>query len=79
MASESVKSKYIRGNLLGSGTWGEVYESSRISDNRKVAIKRFKAIDMHLGINTPTLREIKFLRELHHPNIVEVRSWRRHN
>lgn len=75
MSSETVKSKYIRGNLLGSGTWGEVFESTRVTDQRRVAIKRFKTIDSHLGINTPTLREIKFLRELKHENIVEVISY----
>jgi serine/threonine protein kinase len=64
---------YIRGVALGEGTWGHVFEATRKIDGRKVAIKRIKPMDPHLGVNFTALREIKHLQELHSPFIVDVR------
>ncbi len=65
-------SKYIKGDQLGEGTWGHVYQASRRSDGLVVAVKRIKPMDPLLGINFTALREIKFLKELKSPNIVDV-------
>jgi serine/threonine protein kinase len=72
-------SNYIKGNKLGEGTWGHVFESTRRSDGLRVAIKRIKPInsqvDGHLppGVNFTALREIKYLQELKLcPNIIKV-------
>ena len=43
--------QYLRGAALGEGTWGSVYEAKRKSDGLKVAIKRIKPMDAHLGMN----------------------------
>ncbi len=63
---------YIRGVALGEGTWGQVYEATRKSDNKRVAIKRIKPMDPHLGINFTALREIKYLREFKSDHVVDV-------
>jgi cyclin-dependent kinase 7 len=60
------------GKFLGEGTWGSVYEASRRSDGLRVAIKRIKPGDPKLGMNFTALREIKYLRELRHTNVVDV-------
>lgn len=67
--------KYIKGKSLGEGTWGLVYEANRKKDNLIVAIKQIKNINNendHNGINFSALREIKYLRELNHENIIQV-------
>lgn len=38
-----------------------------------VAIKKIKAGEMKDGLDMTALREVKFLQELKHPNIIEVR------
>jgi serine/threonine protein kinase len=38
----SISSKYLKGELLGEGTWGSVFSAERRSDSLKVAIKRIK-------------------------------------
>ncbi len=44
-----------------------------ISTGRKVAIKRIKAGAFKDGIDISAIREIKFLKELRHPNVIEVK------
>ena len=68
-------SKYTTGKFLGEGTWGSVYEAFRRSDGLQVAIKRIKPMDPALGVNFTALREIKYLRELKHTNVVDVCCW----
>lgn len=63
---------YIRGVALGEGTWGSVYDAIRKVDNRRVAIKRIKPMDPHLGINFTALREIKCLQTIRSPYVVDV-------
>jgi serine/threonine protein kinase len=38
-----------------------------------VAIKKIKVGEMKDGLDMTALREVKFLQELHHPNIISVR------
>jgi serine/threonine protein kinase len=40
----------------------------------KVAIKKIKVGEMKDGLDMTALREVKFLQELHHPNIISVRQ-----
>lgn len=65
-------SKYLKGRVLGEGTWGQVYEATRRADSLQVAIKRIKPRDAHLGINFTALREIKYLKEVKSDFIVNV-------
>ena len=67
-----MEEKYERGKTLGEGTFGQVYEAYRRSDQLKVAIKRLKSNDPNGGIDRTVLREIKYLQELHEPNIIDL-------
>eukprot|EP01039_Chlorochromonas_danica_P003863 gene3864-4220_t len=67
-------SRYVKGNLLGEGTWGHVYQASRRSDGLVVAVKRIKPMDARFGINFTALREIKFLKEVKQENIVDLKD-----
>lgn len=42
------------------------------STSRKVAIKKIKVGQFKDGLDMSAIREVKYLRELHHPNIIEV-------
>lgn len=68
----SLSSKYLKGELLGEGTWGSVFSAERRSDSVKVAIKRIKPMYVHLGVNFTALREIKYLRYIKGENVVDV-------
>jgi cyclin-dependent kinase 7 len=68
----SLSSKYLKGVQLGEGTWGTVFEAERRSDSLRVAIKRIKSMFTHLGVNFTALREIKYLKFVRGPNIIDV-------
>ena len=63
--------RYERKNILGEGTYGVVFLAKCKSTDKTFAIKRMKA-GTSQGIEIPTLRELKFLRELNHPNIISL-------
>jgi cyclin-dependent kinase 7 len=67
---------YERGKTLGEGTYGIVFQAIRLNDDTPVAVKRIKSEKKvraeNEGLNITALREIKYLRELHHPNIIQV-------
>jgi cyclin-dependent kinase 7 len=69
---------YERGKTMGEGTYGIVFKAIRIKDDTQVAVKRIKSDKKvrteNEGLNITALREIKYLRELKHPNIIEVLS-----
>jgi serine/threonine protein kinase len=70
----SISSKYLKGELLGEGTWGSVFSAERRADSLKVAIKRIKPMYVHLGMNFTALREIKYLKYIKGENIIDVRK-----
>ena len=41
---------------------------------RKVAIKKIKVGQLKDGLDMSAVREVKYLRELHHQNVIEVFS-----
>ena len=69
------RQKYVKGRRLGSGQYADVYSAHLASDPTKlVAIKKIKvgAEAKEFGISYDSLREIKFLQELDHPNIIKL-------
>lgn len=72
-----------KGTKIGEGTFANVYKATERSTGRKgerclpdsaysVAIKKIKVGEMKDGLDMTALREVKFLQELHHPNIIGV-------
>lgn len=60
------------GNNIGEGTYGVVYKAKDRQTNLLVAMKKVKLENEDEGIPSTTLREISTLRQLKHPNIVEL-------
>jgi len=63
---------YRKEKKIGEGTFAVVYEGVQLSTGRKVAIKKIKLGDFKDGFDMTAIREIKFLQELKHPNIIEL-------
>ncbi|KAJ8608352.1 hypothetical protein MRB53_039692 [Persea americana] len=71
------RSKYVKGKKLGSGQYADVFTAHLVSDPTKlVAIKKIKVVQevKEFGISYDSLREIKFLQELNHPNIIKLHA-----
>jgi len=63
--------RYTKTRTLGSGAFGEVYEAKDSETNQVVAIKKFGIKSAENGVDFSTIRELKILQELNHPNIVK--------
>lgn len=50
----------------------DYFTGQEIATGRKVAIKKIKVGGFKDGLDMSAIREVKFLQELHHPNILEV-------
>lgn len=59
---------------LGQGTFGEVRAAVRKADGLAVALKRIKRDADHakFGVSFSALREIRVMRELKHPHLVDL-------
>jgi cyclin-dependent kinase 7 len=64
--------KYEKEAEVGAGTFGVVYRAIEKASGRVVALKKLRAKGPHEGVEFTTLREIKLLQELRHPNIVRL-------
>jgi len=62
------------GSNLGEGTYGVVYKAKDTETNEIVALKRIRLEVEDEGIPSTALREISLLRELDHPNIVDLKD-----
>ncbi|CAF1287453.1 unnamed protein product, partial [Didymodactylos carnosus] len=61
--------------VLGEGQFAVVYKAKDTLTNDEVAVKKIKIGNRQEasdGINRTALREIKFLQELKHPNVIEL-------
>lgn len=61
---------------VGEGTFGQVFKAIYTDSNGKektIAIKKFRFFEKDTqGLSITTLREIKFLQMMNHPNIVRL-------
>ncbi|KAJ2117493.1 TFIIH complex serine/threonine-protein kinase subunit kin28 [Coemansia sp. RSA 922] len=70
--NKETESLYKKEKKLGEGTYAVVYLGHHIRTNRKVAIKKIKLGNMRSGLDMSAIREVKALRELRHPNVIEL-------
>jgi serine/threonine protein kinase len=70
----SLSTSYDRVGKLGEGTYGIVYKARDKRSQELVALKRMVPVSDTEGIPGTTMREIAFLRELKHPNIVDLKD-----
>lgn len=65
--------RYILQEVIGKGSYGVVCSAIDTHTGHKVAIKKITNIFEHVSDATRILREIKLLRLLRHPDIVELK------
>lgn len=70
--SKLVADRYLKRELLGEGTYGVVFKAIDTESGKTVAIKRIRLGKHKEGVNFTALREIKLLKELKDPNIIEL-------
>lgn len=66
-------SRYKIQEVIGKGSYGVVCSAIDTHTGEKVAIKKINDIFEHISDATRILREIKLLRLLRHPDIVEIK------
>lgn len=64
--------RYDKGVTIGSGTFGIVFKAIDKLTNRTVAVKMIRTGKYKEGVNVTALREIKLLKELYDPNVIEL-------
>lgn len=68
----AVVKQYVRGAVLGAGTYGVVFRAVDSTTGATVALKKIKLEDKEDGLPGSALREIAVLKLLEHPNIVRL-------
>ena len=63
---------YVKIEKVGEGTYGVVFKGRHKKRGEIVAMKKVKYQYQDDGIPSSTVREISLLRDLRHPNIVEL-------
>lgn len=63
---------YSKDKKVGEGTYAVVYLGKQVLTGRKIAIKEIKLGLFKDGLDMSALREVKYLQELRHPNIIEL-------
>uniref|UniRef100_A0A0E0L246 Cyclin-dependent kinase D-1 n=1 Tax=Oryza punctata TaxID=4537 RepID=A0A0E0L246_ORYPU len=67
-----VADRYLKREVLGEGTYGVVFKAVDTKTGNTVAIKKIRLGKYKEGVNFTALREIKLLKELKDPNIIEL-------
>ncbi|KAJ6841310.1 cyclin-dependent kinase D-1-like [Iris pallida] len=69
---KKVADRYLKREQLGEGTYGVVFKALDTKTGQTVAIKKIRLGNHKEGVNFTALREIKLLKELKDPNIIEL-------
>jgi len=75
MASVTPRSqleRYEKLQKIGEGTYGVVYKAKDKQDGRFLALKKIRLEHEDEGVPSTAIREISILKELQHPNIVNL-------
>ncbi|GAA5997079.1 hypothetical protein JCM5350_000814 [Sporobolomyces pararoseus] len=68
----SIQQKYSKDKKVGEGTYAVVYLGRELTTGTKIAIKKIKVGQFKDGLDMSAIREVKFLRELNHPNVIKL-------
>ncbi|XP_050213048.1 cyclin-dependent kinase D-3-like [Mercurialis annua] len=69
---KKVADRYLKREILGEGTYGVVYKAIDTQTGQTVAIKKIRLGKQKEGVDFTALREIKLLKELKYPFIIEL-------
>ena len=74
--NEETKQRYVKDRKLGEGTYAIVYLGHLKADSSSlVAIKKIKVnTEYRDGLSMDAIREVKYLQELSHPNIIALHA-----
>jgi serine/threonine protein kinase len=64
--------KYIKLDKVGEGTYGVVYKCRNKESQQLVALKKIRLENEDEGIPSTAIREISILKQMKHPNIVNL-------
>eukprot|EP01083_Nonionella_stella_P246368 855452_1 len=65
---------YDRLKIIGQGTYAQVYKARNTRNYQWVALKKLYMEDRGEGIPSTSIREIALLKELSHPNVIELKD-----
>jgi cyclin-dependent kinase 7 len=71
-ANLATANKWTKDAKVGEGTYAVVYRGKEVATGRQVAIKKIKVGQFKDGLDMSAIREVKYLRELQHPNVIEL-------
>ena len=63
---------YQAKSVIGSGAYGQVACATNVATKQNVAIKKMTSIFGHPVLCKRAIREVKLLKQLKHPNIIEI-------
>ncbi|CAG9315250.1 CDK18_1 [Blepharisma stoltei] len=72
MVTRNRMDKYQKLEKIGEGTYGVVYKARETATGDLVALKKIRLETEDEGIPSTAIREISLLKELKHPNIVQL-------
>ena len=74
--NQETRDRYVKDKRLGEGTYAVVYLGYLKTDSSvKVAIKKIKVnAEYRDGLSMDAIREVKYLQELSHPNIIALHA-----
>lgn len=64
--------KYQKISKVGEGTYGVVYKAKDLQTNEIVALKKVRLKPEEEGTPSTSIREIALLKELNHPNVIQL-------
>ncbi|KAK5960807.1 TFIIH complex serine/threonine-protein kinase subunit KIN28 PWA37_002245 [Arxiozyma heterogenica] len=64
--------EYSKEKKVGEGTYAVVYLGTQRSTSRKIAVKEIKTSEFKDGLDMSAIREVKYLQELIHPNVISL-------
>ncbi|XP_065189214.1 cyclin-dependent kinase 1-like [Sycon ciliatum] len=67
-------SDYIKIGKIGEGAYGVVYKGQHAVTGEIVAMKKIRLTSASEGVPSTAIREISILKELRHPNIVDLKE-----
>jgi serine/threonine protein kinase len=70
----SIDEKYEIIEVVGKGTYGEVYKCRDKVSGCILALKKINILNPHDGFPLNTIREINLLRSIRHDNIIGLRA-----